>query len=217
MTTTRLWQPETQYAGATLDASNAAPEPFAQFHAWFAAAEAAGIPQANAMTLATVQADGYPAARVVLLKELDARGLTFYSNYTSDKGVQLAATPRAALVFYWHAQHRQVRVEGDVERVTAEESDAYFAVRPHGSQIGAIASPQSRPLASRDELERAVAAVAARVGDDVPPRPPHWGGYRVVPRAFEFWQGQDSRLHDRLRYERDASVDAGWRRTRLAP
>ena len=214
---TKLWQHGGQYAGDTLDPATAAPDPFDQFRAWFGAAEAAGVASVNAMTLATVQADGTPAARVVLLKELDAVGLTFFTNYDSDKGRQLAAAPAAALVFYWAPQHRQVRVEGAVERVSAAESDAYFAVRPRGSQIGAIASPQSRVIASRDELVAAVARVEASVGTDAAlTRPPHWGGFRVVPRLFEFWQGQNSRLHDRVRYER-VDGSAGWRCERLAP
>lgn len=214
---TKLWQHGTQYAGDALDPATAAPDPFTQFRAWFAAAEAAAVPAVNAMTLATVQADGTPAARVVLLKELDAVGLTFYTNYDSDKGRQLAAHPAAALVFYWAPQHRQVRVEGAVERVSAAESDAYFAVRPRGSQVGAIASPQSRVLGSRDELVARVADVEADLAGLAPARPAHWGGFRVVPRVFEFWQGQDSRLHDRVRYVRHASAATGWRRERLAP
>jgi pyridoxamine 5'-phosphate oxidase len=211
---TKLWQHGDQYAGETLDPASAAADPFDQFRAWFAAAEAAGVPAVNAMTLATVNADGTPAARVVLLKELDASGLTFFTNYDSAKGQQLAAHPAAALVFYWAPQHRQVRVEGAVERVTAAESDAYFAVRPRGSQIGALASPQSRELGSRDELVARVATVEAELAGATPARPGHWGGFRVIPRVFEFWQGQDSRLHDRVRYQRDG---AGWRRVRLAP
>ena len=215
MTSTKLWQHGEQYAGDSLDPSTAAPDPFVQFHAWFAAAERAGVASVNAMTLATVRADGTPAARVVLLKELDATGLTFFTNYDSAKGQQLTAHPAAALVFYWAPQHRQVRVEGAVERVSAAESDAYFAVRPRGSQLGAIASPQSRVLGSRDELVAAVASAEAAVpADALPTRPAHWGGFRLVPRMFEFWQGQASRLHDRVRYERAGEA---WQLQRLAP
>jgi len=168
----------------------------------------------NAMTLATVDERGRPAARIVLLKELDARGFTFYTNYDSRKGRDLAAHAFAALVLFWEPLHRQVRIEGAIERVSEAESDAYFATRPRGSQIGAIASPQSSPIGSRDELEARVAEVELSVGETTPTRPANWGGYRVVPDMIELWQGQTSRLHDRVRYVRDA---AGWTRDRLAP
>lgn len=202
-----------QYAGASLDAATCAPDPVDQFRAWFADAEAAKIPNANAMTLATVDPRGRPAARIVLLKEQDARGFTFYTNYASRKAEDLAAHGFAALVFYWDALHRQVRVEGAIERVDAADSDAYFAARPRGSQIGAIASPQSQVIASRGVLEGMVAAVEAKTGEAALARPTYWGGYRVIPDAIEFWQGQPSRLHDRIRYTRDSP----WKIERLAP
>jgi pyridoxamine 5'-phosphate oxidase len=214
MSKDRLWHHATQYDGDRLDVANVADDPIAQFRVWFAAALAAGIPDANGMTLATADAEGRPHARIVLLKEVDDRGFVFYTNYESDKGRELAGNPRAALAFWWQPLHRQVRVEGTVERVTAAESDAYFQVRPPGSRIGAIASPQSRPLANREELERAVAELERRYPDGDPPRPAHWGGYRVVPDRVELWQGQQSRLHDRVVYTRDGDA---WHRHRVAP
>src|SRR4051794_5726943 len=161
------------------------------------------------MVLATAGVDGRPAARVVLLKGIDERGLVFYTHYDSDKGRQLAANPRAALVFYWAPLDRQVRIEGTVEKTSQEESEAYFASRPRGSQLGAWASPQSRPLTSREELERRAAAVAERFADGDIPLPEGWGGFRVRPEVVEFWQGRPSRLHDRLRYVQDP--EGGWR------
>lgn len=214
MSKDRLWHHATQYDGDRLDVANVADDPIAQFRIWFAAAEKAGIPDVNGMTLATADADGRPHARIVLLKEVDDRGFVFFTNYESDKGRELAGNPRAALAFWWQPMHRQVRVEGSVERVTAAESDAYFQVRPLGSRIGAIASPQSRPLADRAELERAVDELARRYPDGDPPRPAHWGGYRVVPERVELWQGQQSRLHDRVVYTRDGGA---WHRHRVAP
>jgi pyridoxamine 5'-phosphate oxidase len=167
------------------------------------------------MALATVGADGRPAVRMVLLKGFDARGFAFYTNLESRKAAELAANPRAALLFWWDRLHRQVRVEGPVEPVEAAEADAYFASRPYGSRIGAWASPQSRVVEGRAVLEAREAELAARFPEDAPvPRPPHWGGYRVRPELFEFWQGRRSRLHDRLRYAREGS---GWRVERLAP
>ncbi|HVK75041.1 MAG TPA: pyridoxamine 5'-phosphate oxidase [Kofleriaceae bacterium] len=210
----RLWHHGDQYDGERLDPAICPADPFELFHGWFAVAEEAGAPKVNAMTLATVGADGRPSARMVLLKELDPRGFVFFTSYDSRKGQDLAAHPHAALVFYWEPFDRQVRVEGTVERITAAESDAYFAVRPRGSRIGAIASPQSKPLASRAELEALVTAVETALGDDDPQRPASWGGYRVVPDLIEFFQGQPSRLHDRVEYRRTPS---GWTRTRLAP
>lgn len=209
-----LWQHGEQYVGATLDPNNAASDPFVQFRAWFAAAEVANVATVNAMTLATVDRDGWPQARIVLLKEIDARGLVFYTNYESAKGRELAAHPRASVLFFWEPLHRQIRVVGDIERVSAAESDAYFAVRPRGSQLAAIASPQSATLASRDELAARVTALDTQYADSTPPRPAHWGGYRLVPQAFEFWQGQPSRMHDRVQY---TQRDGGWQRVRLAP
>jgi pyridoxamine 5'-phosphate oxidase len=210
-----LWRISDQYRGAPLDPADCDPDPIVQFRAWFQVAHAANLPKVNAMTLATVDERGRPHARIVLLKEVDARGFVFFTNYDSDKGRQLAATPYAALVIYWDPLDRQVRVEGRVERVTAEESDAYFASRPLGSQLGAIASPQSQPIASRQVLEDRVAALQATLGADVaPPRPEHWGGFRIVPDLVELWQGQPSRLHDRVRY---VMTPDGWVRERLAP
>lgn len=191
------------------------PDPFRQFRAWFAEAAAAGVPQPEAMTLATATPDGRPSARVVLLRGADTRGFTFFTNYDSRKGDELSANPRAALVLFWKGPQRQVRVEGRVEVVTAEESDAYFGGRPRGSQLGAWASPQSRVVPGRDVLERNLAEAAARYEGQPVPRPPHWGGYRVVPEVIEFWQNRPNRLHDRLRYVRQP--DGTWRIERLAP
>lgn len=212
--TGRFWESGQQYSGPRIDPASAAADPFVQFRAWMDAALAANLPAANAMTLATIDERGRPAARVVLLKELDERGFTFYTNYQSRKGLELERHPLAALVFFWEPQHRQVRVEGTVEQVSAAESDAYFAVRPRGSQISASVSPQSQVVAHREQLERAVAKLDAELAGAAPPRPAHWGGYRVIPELFEFWQGQESRLHDRVQYRRDGDL---WVRERLAP
>jgi pyridoxamine 5'-phosphate oxidase len=201
------------YALRSLDESDVDADPFRQFHAWMKEAIEAQVPEPTAMTLATVDATGRPAARIMLLKGLDDRGFVFYTNYASRKGGELGACPRAALVFFWKELERQVRVEGPVERVTAAESDEYYGVRPLGSRIGAWASPQSAVIASRGWLEARVREAEAKYGDD-PPRPPHWGGYRVVPEALEFWQGRRSRLHDRIAYARSGS---GWTRSRLSP
>jgi pyridoxamine 5'-phosphate oxidase len=209
-----LWQDGAQYAGDPLDPRSVDADPIVEFRKWFAAAKAAGIANVNAMTLATVDDRGRPTARIVLLKEIDDTGFVFFTNYDSDKGAQLAKHPFAALVFHWDPLHRQVRVEGAVARVTPAESDAYFAVRPRGSQLGAIASPQSQVIADRALLEARVAEVAAAHPDGAPPRPAYWGGFRVVPDAIELWQGQPSRLHDRIRYRRSGGT---WARERLAP
>jgi pyridoxamine 5'-phosphate oxidase len=209
-----LWRLGEQYNGVPLDPADCDPDPIVECGRWMQAAVAAQIGTPNAMTLATVDERGRPAARIVLLKDIDARGFTFFTNYDSRKGGDLAAHPYAALVLFWEPLHRQIRIEGAVEKVSAAESDAYFASRPRGSQVGAIASPQSHPIATRALLEEAVANVSASLGDGHASRPDYWGGYRVVPDMVELWQGQPSRLHDRVRYRRAAS---GWVRDRLAP
>lgn len=197
-----------------LSEADIAAEPFAQFQAWFDGAVAAKLPEPNAMTLATATPDGRPSARVVLLKGLDARGFVFYTNLESRKGRELTANPWAALVFLWNQLERQVRVEGAVEQVDAATADAYFASRPWGSRIGAWASAQSSVLPARSAIEARYAELAAQYeGQDVP-RPPYWGGFRVVPAMVEFWQGRSSRLHDRLRYTPRGD---GWLIERLAP
>lgn len=188
-------------------------DPVARFQAWLAEAEAAGVALANAMTLATVDAAGRPAARMVLLKGVDAAGFTFFTNYESAKARQLAVQPFGALVFWWAALERQVRVAGLVSKVSQQESEAYFATRPLGSQLGAWASRQSAPVEGREVLERAAAAAADRFGDDVP-LPPWWGGYRLLPEAIEFWQGRPDRLHDRLLFTRHHD---GWTTEILSP
>jgi pyridoxamine 5'-phosphate oxidase len=196
-----------------LERSDLDADPLRQLDSWLHEARAAGVELAEAMTLATASPDGAPSARMVLLKEADERGLSFYSGYESRKGRELDANPRAALLLYWHDLGRQVRVEGAVERVSPGESDAYFATRPVGSRLSAAVSRQSEVLESRKGLERAVEELRARVGEDVP-RPPGWGGYRVLPDLWEFWQHRADRLHDRFRYVREGG---GWRIERLAP
>lgn len=202
------------YEHAELDESHSASVPLLQFERWLEEALMAKLPEPTAMTLATCTPEGRPSTRVVLLKECDARGLVFYTNYESRKGQELATNPQAALQFHWVALERVVRIEGRVERVSAAESDAYFRTRPLDSRIGAWASPQSRVIASRVVLVTEAARIGASYMLD-PPRPPHWGGYRLVPDTFEFWQGRKSRLHDRLRYTRQD--DTPWLRERLAP
>ncbi|AOJ38881.1 pyridoxamine 5'-phosphate oxidase [Burkholderia sp. AU33423] len=204
------------YSRASLDEADVAHDPFAQFDRWFKEALAAKLPEPNTMTLATVGADGRPSARIVLIKGVDERGFVFFTNYESRKGRDLAAHPQAALLFYWIELERQVRIEGRIEKTSAEESDRYFASRPLGSRIGAWASAQSAVIDSRATLEAQEKAVSERYGDN-PPRPPHWGGYRLVPDSIEFWQGRPSRLHDRLLYTRDAGTSTGWSISRLSP
>lgn len=189
-------------------------DPIAQLRRWLDDAAGAGVPEPTAMSLATVMADGRPASRMVLLKGADARGLVFFTHYTSRKGRELDGNPAVAACFFWPQLARQVRVEGRVSRVSAEESDAYFASRPYGSRIGAHVSEQSETLADRATLEARFAALSARFPEGAVPRPPHWGGYLVTPSAMEFWQGRESRLHDRIVYERGG---AGWTRRRLWP
>jgi len=219
------------YRRATLTEDDVATDPFAQFGRWLDEALAAEVPEPTAMTLATVDGAGRPSARVVLLKAYDidgaprgasGRGFVWYTNYESRKGRELAASPHAALCFFWPALERQVRIEGRVEKTGDDESDRYFASRPLGSRIGACASPQSQEIASREVIEAAERAIRERlestgpiVDDDATiERPSHWGGYRLVPDAIEFWQGRPSRLHDRIAFRLEAT---GWRIRRLAP
>ena len=201
------------YERDELDERASAADPLQQFGTWFEQALKAGLPEPNAMTLATVGEGGRPSTRVVLIKGFDARGIVWYTNYESRKGVELAAHPFAALQFHWVELERVVRIEGAVTKVDAAESDAYYATRPLDSRLGAWASPQSRVIGSRAVLVAAAAAVAARHALN-PPRPPHWGGYRLEPDRWEFWQGRKSRLHDRLRYRPEGGA---WVRERLAP
>lgn len=203
------------YTLAGLLESDLDPDPIAQFRVWFADAQAAKGAEPNAMTLATADASGNPAARTVLLKGLDARGFVFYSNYGSAKGSDLDVNPRAELLFYWAELERQVRIHGPVERIDRAESESYFRSRPVGNQIGALVSPQSTVIPNREYLEEAYSALEQRYQSEPVPLPEHWGGYRVIPESIEFWQGRISRLHDRLRYRRNA--DGGWKIQRLAP
>jgi len=202
-----------EYMRASLSETDVAADPVQQFQRWFDEALRAELPTVNAMTLATVDAAGAPSARIVLLKGIDQNGFVFYTNYQSRKGRELTANPRASLVFHWIDLEREVRIDGRVEKVTAAESDEYFASRPLGSRHAAIASPQSETVASRDVLEARFAAAAADHGE-TPARPAHWGGYRVLPSQVEFWQGRPSRLHDRLLYTRTGDR---WTLSRLAP
>jgi pyridoxamine 5'-phosphate oxidase len=202
------------YARGSLDEDSVDPDPIRQFAVWFQQALDAQLPEPNAMTVATADAEGRPSARILLIKGVDERGFVFFTNYESRKGLELAANSHAALLFHWIELERQVRIEGVVEKTSAAESDAYFASRPVGSRIGAWASEQSREIASRAELEVREKAFAERFGDE-PPRPPHWGGYRLVPARIEFWQGRPSRLHDRITYTRN--TDGSWHIARLSP
>ena len=203
-----------QYETAGLDLADLAATPIQQWHRWYDDAVEAGVAEPNAMTVSSNDAEGQPDARVVLAREVNDEGFVFYTNYESAKGVQLAGAPFASAVFAWLDLHRQVRVRGEIEVVSSEESDAYFASRPRESQIGAWASAQSQVITGREELEAAVVEMTQRfMGGDVP-RPPHWGGLRIVPSTVEFWQGRPSRLHDRFRY---AWAGTQWSISRLAP
>lgn len=202
------------YEDRPLRRSSLLDDPIDQFRAWFEEVSQAQIGEPNAMTLATVDPSGQPSARTVLLKGVDRRGLRFFTNLDSRKAGELKANPKAALLFWWEPLARQVRFEGRIEAVPDEEADAYFASRPRGSQIGAWASPQSTVIADRATLEAAERAHAEQFADEKIPRPPFWGGFRLVPSSVEFWQGRGNRLHDRFRYVR---ADAGWRVERLAP
>jgi pyridoxamine 5'-phosphate oxidase len=207
-----LLEPEPEHARPLRD-EDLDPDPLRVFGAWLDDAAAHGVRLPEAMALATVGPGGAPSVRMLLLKGFDEDGFVFYTNTESRKGRELAASPRAALAFYWDAAGRQVRIEGTVSRVTREEAEEYFRTRPLGSRLGAWASPQSEPIESREELEARVAELAREFGDD-PPLPPHWGGYRLSPEAIEFWQHREDRLHDRFEYRR---TEGGWRRVRLAP
>ena len=203
----------TDYGRGELLESAMAGDPISQFRRWFADVSAAQVPEPNAMTLATASTGGRPSARIVLLKDIDERGFSFFTNYDSQKGAELAANPRATLVFFWQPMERQVRIDGVVERVDRAMSKQYFESRPRKSRVAASISQQSRVVASRAELEKEFAALDEKLGDAVP-LPDFWGGYRVIPELVEFWQGRRSRLHDRLRYRR---AGEGWILERLAP
>lgn len=202
------------YEFAGLSEADAGDDPFVLFRRWFDQSLAGELPEPNAFALATCTPEGVPSVRTVLLKALDDRGFTFFTNYDSRKGLELAANPRAAMVFFWHLLERQVRVEGTVEIVTAAESDEYFATRPLGSRLGAWASAQGKVIPDREFLEARYSELTTRYSDGNVPRPPNWGGYRVLPTVFEFWQGRPSRLHDRIRFTRSGER---WVRDRLAP
>jgi pyridoxamine 5'-phosphate oxidase len=204
-----------EYALARLDETDVSHDPIVEFARWFAEAQEAEVLEVNAMTLATATAAGVPSARIVLLKAFDERGFVFFTDYRSRKGGELEANPRAALVFYWGELERQVRITGGVVPTSREESEEYFRSRPLGSRLGAWASHQSRVIPGRTVLEQDLRDVEERFGDGEVPLPPHWGGYRLVPDAIEFWQGRASRLHDRIRYTRE--VGKRWRVERLSP
>ena len=217
MDTHELTDLRLEYSRAGLSAADLAADPIGQFRSWFAAWHEVAVGDPDAVVVATATPDGRPSVRTVLLRQADERGFVFFTNYEGRKGRELAANPRAALLFSWHPVGRQVTVEGPATLLTPAESDAYWATRARGSQIAGVASPQSRVVAGRAELERRWAEVeSAHAGRDVP-RPDHWGGYRVAPERVEFWQGREMRLHDRLVYRRDPSAASGWLVERLAP
>ena len=203
-----------EYSRASLSEADVLADPVEQFSKWFGEAIAAQVPEANAMSVSTVGANGRPSSRILLIKDIERRGFTWFTNYESRKGHELAQNGYAALLFYWIELERQVRIEGKVAPIPAEESDNYFKSRPLKSQLGAIASAQSRPIADREALESNFARIERQYGDH-PPRPAHWGGYRLTPDYMEFWQGRPSRLHDRIAYALQA--DGGWQRHRLQP
>ena len=202
------------YTLAGLSEADAGRDPFALFHHWFDQASAANLLEPNAFTLATATPTGIPSARTVLLKLFDERGFCFFTNYNSRKGDEMAANPHVAMMFLWHELERQVRIEGRAEKTTAQESDDYYRQRPLGSRLGAWSSPQSEVIAERSVLEEQQKQLLARFANGEPPRPPHWGGYRIVPTVFEFWHGRPSRLHDRIRFR---LVNKLWVVDRLAP
>lgn len=202
------------YVSQPFDESHVADNPFSQFGKWFEEAMQAEQPDVEAMTLSTATREAYVSARIVLLKGFDERGFAFFTNYESRKSRDLEENPRAALTFYWHTLNRQIRIEGAIEKISAQESDDYFQTRPRGSQLGAWASPQSDEIASRAELEQGLAEIEARFAGSQIPCPPFWGGWRLQPEQIEFWQGRESRLHDRIVYTKQ---NGAWRIARLAP
>lgn len=203
-----------EYSYKSLDRSDVSPDPFHQFKVWLDEAVDAEVAEVNAMSLSTFGLDGYPNCRIVLLKELD-QGFVFFTNYESEKGQEIAANPKASITFFWPELERQVRITGDLEKVSEGESDKYFFSRPYGSQIGAWASPQSREISNREELDRFQKEIEDRFSKEPILRPPHWGGFRLIPFRIEFWQGRPSRLHDRIAYQKQSGGD--WNISRLAP